>query len=307
MGKRGRRGAKSANAGRVLVERRDGSERRGGTDRRTPDDHSEASTVPAADQGVARPLSYASRLRQLAHLELEETQAESLWRDVARHRRELFRRLNRDVGQRVALLDFILNVRPQFVEPTIIEANTLDAIKRDAVSDSLTGLYNRHYFDEALRREGERSHRYGIAVSLLLLDLDEFKEVNDEYGHRVGDKVLQTVGALILKHVRAADIPCRYGGDEFAIILSATSQAEGVTVAERIRIDVADSFERQPVCGQFLEVSVSGGLASLPLDATTPDQLFLMADGALYEAKHSGSNRIATPPASHLPEPPQAA
>lgn len=282
-------------------------QRRPGTDqvrveRRHPADRRAASTGPQT-----RPLSYATRIRQLAHLELEEPKAEELWRNVARHRRELYRRLDRDVGQRVALLDYILNVRPQLVEPTIIETTTLDAIKRDAISDSLTGLYNRHYFDGAWRREAERCHRYGVTSSLLLLDLDEFKEVNDEYGHRVGDKVLRLVGSLILKHVRAADVPCRYGGDEFAVILSDTPQPEALTVAERIRADVETSFERNAVCGQFLEVSVSGGLATLPLDADSPEQLFVLADGALYEAKNAGANRIVTPPGSPTPPQPEAA
>ena len=239
----------------------------------------------------------------MVNLELDEAQAEALWRNVVRHRRELFRRLARDVGQRVALLDYISNVRPQLVEPTIIEATVLDAIKRDAISDSLTGLYNRHYFDGALRREAERCHRYGVSSSLLLLDLDEFKEINDEYGHRVGDAVLQEIGGLILKHVRAADVPCRFGGDEFAVIFSDTPQPEAFTVAERIRADVEASFERTSVRGNFLEVTISGGLATLPLDAETPEQLFILADGALYEAKNAGSNRIATVPGGTRPRP----
>lgn len=254
-----------------------------------------------------RELSFSARLRDLANIEMEELQAEELWRSVARHRRELLRLLTRDVGQRVALLDYVVNIRPQVVEPTIIENTALEAIKRDATSDGLTGLYNRHYFDSALKREVERCLRYGVSSSLVLLDLDEFKEINDEYGHRVGDKVLQALGSLIVKHLRAADVPCRYGGDEFAIILSDTAQPEALMVAERIRADVEASFEKRPLCGQFLEVSVSGGIATLPLDATSPEQLFIMADGALYEAKNAGANRIATAPSLPPTPPPEAA
>src|SRR5256886_12615082 len=86
-----------------------------------------------------------------------------------------------------------------------------------------------------MRRELQRCQRYGNPVSLLLLDLDEFKEINDEYGHRVGDKVLLAFGELIRKHLRGADVPCRLGGDEFAIILSDTAQPEARSVAERFR------------------------------------------------------------------------
>jgi diguanylate cyclase (GGDEF)-like protein len=237
----------------------------------------------------------------LAYLDLEETQAADLWRSVSRHRRDLLRRLGRDVGPRVAMLDYLLNVRPRVVEPTIIEANALEALRRDAISDALTGLYNRQYFDEALRREVERCQRYGVTSSLLLLDLDGFKQINDRYGHCIGDEVLRSVGRLILKHVRASDVPCRYGGDEFAMILSDTPQAEALTVADRIRADVQTWFESTPIAGHELAVSVSGGVATLPTDGFAAERLVAIADGALYDAKHAGANRIAAAPGSQIP------
>src|SRR5439155_27390142 len=190
---------------------------------------------------------YATRLRQLARLDLEESQAEELWRGAARHRQELLRLLGRDVGQRVALLDFVLNVRPQLVEPQIIEKATLEAIEHQAIADSVTGLYNRHYFEAVLIREAERCRRYGGCVSLLLLDLDQFKEINDRYGHPVGDHVLRRVGGVVLTHIRAADVPCRYGGDEFAVILPDQTAAEALVVAERIREAIGTAFERDSV------------------------------------------------------------
>ena len=251
--------------------------------------------------------SYAARLAELAHLQVSEAEAELLWREVARHRRELLRLLGRDAGERVALLDYLLNIHPQRVDATIIETTALDAIERRAISDALTGLYDRGYFEDALKRELQRCQRYGNPVSLLLLDLDQFKEVNDEYGHRVGDKVLLAFGELIRKHLRGADVPCRLGGDEFAIILSDTAQREAGTVAERFRADVESWFETHPVCGQFLEVTVSGGIATAPADATSHEQLYALADGALYEAKRRGSNRIETTSGSPHPGTPAAA
>src|SRR5256886_11052711 len=139
---------------------------------------------------MASATTYAARLQQIAHLQVPEAEAERLWREISRHRRELLRSLGRDVGRRVALLDYLLNIHPQHVDATIIETTALDAIERRAISDALTGLYDRGYFEHALTRELQRCQRYGNPVSLLLLDLDEFKEINDEYGHRVGDKVL---------------------------------------------------------------------------------------------------------------------
>ncbi|PYO30265.1 MAG: hypothetical protein DMD51_07360 [Gemmatimonadetes bacterium] len=251
--------------------------------------------------------SYAARLQQIAHLQVPEAEAQRLWREISRHRRELLRRLGRDVGRRVALLDFLLNIHPQHVDATIIETAALDAIERRAISDALTGLYDRGYFEHALRRELQRCQRYGNPVSLLLLDLDEFKEINDEYGHRVGDKVLLAFGELIRKHLRGADVPCRLGGDEFAIILSDTAQPEARSVAERFRADVESWFETRPVCGQFLEVTVSGGIATAPFDATSQEQLYALADGALYGAKRRGSNRIETTSGDAHPGTPAAA
>ena len=238
---------------------------------------------------------YATRLKQLAHLEMPESQAAEMWQNVARHRRLLFRRLGRDVGQRVALLDFIVNVRPQLIEPQIIERTTLEAIEHQAIADSLTGLYNRHYFETQLTREAERSRRYRAVTSLALIDLDLFKEVNDEYGHRVGDLVLTAVGALILKHVRAADVACRYGGDEFAIILPETLQPEATIMAERIRTDIEAWFEANPVSGIFLDVTASCGVGTPDPGMSSAERLFREADWALYEAKRAGGNRVSRP------------
>jgi diguanylate cyclase (GGDEF)-like protein len=227
---------------------------------------------------------YATRLRQLAHLEMEEAEAAELWQSVARHRRDLEQRLGRDVGQRVALLDYIVNVRPHLEDPQIIARADLRRIQQHAVADALTGLYNRHYFEAELTREVERCRRYGACSSLVLLDLDRFKEVNDTHGHQVGDDVLRRVGSVILEHVRAPDVPCRYGGDEFAIILPDTPQEEALVVGERIRRAIDRSFAQHPLGGQPLPVTASGGVASMGAESSAGD-LVSGADRALYDAK----------------------
>ena len=211
---------------------------------------------------------------------------------MAQHRRELRRRLSRDVGLRVALLDYVVNVRRRSVEPQIIERTTLEEIEHKAVADSLTGLYNRHCFEAELARESERSRRYGGSLALLLMDLDQFKQINDSHGHAIGDRVLQRVGSLVLRHVRAADVACRYGGDEFAVILPDTPVTEALVVAERILVNIEFSFGREPVAGQILRVTSSGGIAAFAPDTAEGDELFGEADGALYEAKRAGGNRI---------------
>jgi len=247
-----------------------------------PDEHP-ASGAPGA--GVpGRDRYHATRLRQLAHLDMDEAEAAELWRRVAEHRRALERQLGRDAGQRVALLDYIVNVRPHLEDPQIIARADLKRIQQHAVADALTGLYNRHYFDTELAREVERCRRYGACSSLVLLDLDRFKEVNDAHGHQVGDDVLRRVGSIILEHVRAPDVACRYGGDEFAIILRDTPQEEALIVGERIRRAIDRSFAEHPLDAQPLPVTASGGVASMGAESSAGD-LVSCADRALYDAK----------------------
>jgi diguanylate cyclase (GGDEF)-like protein len=220
-------------------------------------------------------------------IDVDEATARALWEEVTRHREEMTRRLRRDVGQRVALLDYVVNVSPQLTEPQIIERDALAAIERRAIVDPLTGLFNREYFDLALPRETERCRRSGVHAALVLMDLDRFKDVNDGQGHQKGDEVLRVVGGIIQEQVRAVDIPCRYGGDELAAILTDTDGAEAARVAERIRSSVESTFESSPV-----PVTVSIGLASLGGPASAREEPFKEADRALYLAKDAGGNVV---------------
>ncbi|HZH39405.1 MAG TPA: GGDEF domain-containing protein [Gemmatimonadales bacterium] len=233
------------------------------------------------------------RLEGIADLGLPRREARKLWRESTRHRRALVRELGRDVGARVALLDYLLNVRGEAIDATIVDRSELGSLHHLAISDVLTDLYDRRYFDQALRRETERCRRYGTPVSVLLLDLDDFKDVNDRFGHQAGDEVLRQMGDLIRAHVRGADIPCRVGGDEFAIILTGTPQPEALRMAQRLRVGVAAWFSTHEVHGQMLNLTMSGGVATMPLDADDDEELYAGADLALYEAKRRGANQIS--------------
>ena len=222
------------------------------------------------------------RLRTVLEMNLTEDEAADAWQQIARHRRILRRKLGRDVGAGVAALDYLANVRHQLKQPRIIEAATLGAIESEAVSDGLTGLFNRRFFEEALVREVERARRYGSQSALLLVDLDGFKAINDTRGHQEGDRVLQEVAAVVRRHLRATDIACRIGGDEFAVILCDTPHDEALAVAERIRSDVESAFDQA--------VTISAGLASVPADGASAGELVRDADRALYAAKRGGRN-----------------
>jgi len=153
--------------------------------------------------------------------------------------------------------------------------------------DALTDVYNRRYFMVRFEEETRRQARFAEPVSLVLLDLDHFKHVNDRFGHRTGDEALREVARILLKHSRNFTVVTRFGGDEFAVLLVNTPKAGALTYASRIREVIAGhEFPHG-------SVTVSLGVASLPEDAAVGDDLVVAADRALYEAKRLGRNRVA--------------
>ena len=239
-------------------------------------------------EGVA---TCSALLHLLTHLELPEDEAEQLLVELDGHRRQVGATLGRDPGLRVAAIDYLSNVRGLLHNPTIVELDELETTERSAITDSLTGLHNRRYFDSALDIEARRSMRYGLGLSLLLLDLDLFKPINDLLGHRFGDLVLARIGELLQRAVRDSDVACRFGGEEFAVILPETGRLGAFSLAERVRCRVQRLFE-EPFDGQPLELSVSGGVATFPVDGEDAESLVECADRAMYLAKESGRNRI---------------
>jgi two-component system, cell cycle response regulator len=156
--------------------------------------------------------------------------------------------------------------------------------------DELTGLYNYRYLDIVLERELKRSERYGSNLSVLFLDIDLFKMVNDLFGHLIGSHVLREVGALIRNSVRDVDAVIRYGGDEYTIVLAETGLAGAAVVAERIRKTIeAHTFACDE--GLAIKLTVSLGYACSPDDARTKGELLEMADRAMYQGKAGGKNR----------------
>lgn len=156
--------------------------------------------------------------------------------------------------------------------------------------DGLTGLYNHRFFHELLNAEISRSDRYKYSFSLTMIDIDDFKEINDNYGHQVGDNILKEIASIFKSLVRKTDPVVRYGGEEFAIILSQTAKEHGRVFADRIVKGVETSKFKDLSYNKT--VTISAGLAGYPDDARTPESLIKKADEALYQAKKMGKNAL---------------
>ncbi len=174
---------------------------------------------------------------------------------------------------------------------SIENARLYETLQRLAVTDPLTKLFRRNYFEEQLTAELGRCRRYGRPLSLMMLDIDHFKSVNDTYGHPVGDQVLQGLAGLLRRYGRKDDLIARYGGEEFVAYLVETDRAGAQLAGERIR-SATEVQEFVTTDDRILKVTVSVGTASFPEDSDDPVELVRMADLALYTAKHSGRNQV---------------
>jgi diguanylate cyclase (GGDEF)-like protein len=163
-------------------------------------------------------------------------------------------------------------------------------LERLSVTDPLTGLANRRRLEAEIEREALRGDRLSRKFAVLMLDVDHFKKFNDTWGHQAGDDVLKRLARALQEQVREVDTAARYGGEEFTVILTETTAAEAMKVAERIRARVAE--EKISQNGSEVQVTVSVGLAEFPSDGKTPEAIIASADQALYKAKEAGRNRV---------------
>lgn len=166
-----------------------------------------------------------------------------------------------------------------------------ETLRRQSIVDSLTGRYNRRYLDETLRREVFRAKLSEKALSVIMLDADHFKRLNDTFGHDAGDIALRGLGEQLKSGVRAGDIACRYGGEEFALVLADCGKEQAL---QRARCIAQNVRELRLVHGgtPLQQITISGGVATYPEDGEEAEQLIAAADRALYGAKHSGRDRV---------------
>ena len=237
------------------------------------------------------PQAHSVILHVLTHLELDPVKAGECWNQILKHRKSLRHTLGRDVSLRTAICDYFPFIDRSLKNPIVIEIHIFEAAANSSKFDSLTGLYSRGFFDSALEREIARARRSQSDLSLLFFDLDNFKDVNDTYGHLAGDMVLRNVSRVIREETRSEDTPARFGGEEIVLILPETAKAQALVSGERIRKKV-EALEMTHD-NQSIHLTISGGLATYPIDANDPIKLMQCADNALYTAKESGKNNIA--------------
>jgi diguanylate cyclase (GGDEF)-like protein len=233
-------------------------------------------TLPKHDESLPAPVPVPERLLPVAAESLDDA-------DTLLHS---FSRMLTPIEQQAAALDrYATRLDAAYQELESTNAR----LKEFSFKDEVTGLYNRRFFSIRLEEEVSRYRRFNHPVSVVLLDLDGFKAVNDELGHAAGDETLRGMADILLRHSRGINVICRYGGDEFAVLLVETSKAGARLYADRIRYVLSSS--------QFAHrrrVTASFGIASLPEDvAPTSDDLIRAADEALYAAKRAGKNRVS--------------
>jgi len=177
----------------------------------------------------------------------------------------------------------------------IQNAHYVERVKQLAYLDGLTGIFNRRFFELRIVEEIDRARRFSSGMAVVMVDIDQFKRLNDEFGHLLGDEVLRQASSIFHQQLRKIDVVCRFGGEEFAILLSQTNPQHALGVAEKLRRLV----ENWPFPGVPRPVTISAGVANYPTHGVTRDELVKAADGGLYAAKQSGRNRVMLGPAAN--------
>ncbi len=230
----------------------------------------------------------------LVQIRLPEEEAERDWDEILKHKQKIGKRLKRNVGIHVATLDYYINIKRRVFNPTIIDANEFADTASRAITDELTRAYNRHFFEGELKRLFTFAKLFNKSFSLLLFDLDHFKAYNDINGHIKGDiALIQTVNIFHAVCGSNATV-CRYGGEEFTVILPNCELQEAVRTADNVRKALYDFrfVNEQHLPGERL--SVSCGVTSFRKDIKKPSEIIEEADIALYRAKRAGRNKIKT-------------
>jgi diguanylate cyclase (GGDEF)-like protein len=240
--------------------------------------------IPARSQFLQR------YFHTTTHLDLRESQCLQLWEEMLTRRRELADQLGRSISLKTVLMD-VLSSAGLIRVPVVLEYDEYKKLQVNAVTDPLTGLYNRRLFAESFEKELNRARRYGLPLGIVILDLHRFKEVNDKYGHPRGDEVLRAAATTLQKALRTSDSAFRIGGDEFALLLPQTDAAQALALSRRIETVFAETL--RPLQLAFA-VTMDHGVATFPQDGDQSDQLVRVADERLYRLKHANHSRTSS-------------
>lgn len=198
--------------------------------------------------------------------------------------------ISKEITERKRMEEELRRVNEQ-LSAQLAEIESLhENLREQAIRDPLTSLYNLRFLTESMKREIARAIREKHPLSVVLMDIDHFKDFNDTYGHKAGDEVLQALGSMLNSFTRAGDAACRYGGEEFMVIMPCASSEEAYKRAEQWRKSFAST--RIPSKDELLSATLSAGVATFPEHGSTDDEIWHAADNALYKAKASGRNRV---------------
>jgi diguanylate cyclase (GGDEF)-like protein len=253
-------------------------------------------------------------IHAITHLALTESQCIQLWDEMLLRRRELSDTLGRPIAMKTALMDVLVSAG-LFRVPIVIEYDELKTLQLNAVTDALTGLYNRRLFSESFEKELNRARRYGLPLGLVILDLHRFKEVNDKHGHPRGDEVLRAAATTLKRALRTSDSAFRIGGDEFALLLPQTDAEQALALSRRVETVFVEMLRPLQLA---VGVSMDHGVATFPQDGEQAEQLIRVADERLYRLKHANHGRsgngeprseaaVPEAPAPAPPPPPERA
>jgi diguanylate cyclase (GGDEF)-like protein len=235
--------------------------------------------------------SYPIVFRLLANLTLPQEEAKRHWLQLLAHRQSLLDVIKRPMTLVTVLCDYLSNQDDLDINPKLVDIKSFEHVIRSSTHDALTGLLNRNYFEDTLSHQLGQAERFDSNLSLLFIDIDDFKEVNDEYGHVVGDNVIRRIAEIIRAEIRQSDLAIRYGGEEFVVLMPGTASIDALVLAERIRTSIAKSV--LVTDAGDIQMSISGGVATYPVEAKNKEELVYFADSALYISKGAGKNRIS--------------
>ena len=232
-------------------------------------------------------LFYSNLLELFINLNFGEDEAKNHWENIINNIDFMKDHLNREIGLRVAIVDYFINHTEMMKEPIVVEMRVFKENEKRALVDSLTGLFNKRFYDITVKKEYKKALRFNQIFSLVLLDLDDFKKINDTKGHLFGDEVLANFGKFLSLSSREEDIICRYGGEEFIVILPETTGDGALMYAERVRkiLKEDDFFKKH-------KITFSGGISTFPYNGKDLEELFISVDKSLYAAKYAGKDCI---------------